>query len=136
MPHYGSTTDRMYEPLSIPPPLPAEDNVCAVEGCDNIVKTRGWCVKHYTRWRNHGDPLITHKVATRADEVCFAPECDKPAQGGGHGLCGTHYARWWRNGDLETHYAKGEDSPAWLGDNVGYKSGAHARVRKAQCRLA
>lgn len=32
---------------------------CAIEGCSNsvFVKSKGWCQKHYTRWRRTGDPL-------------------------------------------------------------------------------
>lgn len=30
---------------------------CAVEGCESPVKTRGWCQRHYTRWRRYGNPL-------------------------------------------------------------------------------
>lgn len=31
---------------------------CSVEGCDTTQNLRrGWCVKHYQRWRRHGDPL-------------------------------------------------------------------------------
>lgn len=29
---------------------------CAVEGCGSIAKSRGWCNKHYQRWKKHGDP--------------------------------------------------------------------------------
>ena len=32
--------------------------VCSVDGCDNEVLARGWCSKHYRRWRSHGDPTI------------------------------------------------------------------------------
>ena len=32
---------------------------CSIDGCDNPHRARGWCLKHYTRWRTHGDP---HKV--------------------------------------------------------------------------
>lgn len=32
---------------------------CAVEGCSNPVKARGWCNTHYLRWRAHGDPTTT-----------------------------------------------------------------------------
>jgi hypothetical protein len=31
--------------------------ICKIEGCDLKVLARGWCMKHYERWRNHGDPL-------------------------------------------------------------------------------
>lgn len=30
---------------------------CSIEGCENPLWARGWCSKHYTRWRRHGDPL-------------------------------------------------------------------------------
>lgn len=31
---------------------------CQVEGCENEVRTRGWCQKHYSRWVRHGDPNV------------------------------------------------------------------------------
>lgn len=30
---------------------------CTVEGCSAEHYARGYCVKHYWRWRRHGDPL-------------------------------------------------------------------------------
>lgn len=35
----------------------AEDRVCAIEGCDRSVRSRGWCNCHYQRWWVNGDPL-------------------------------------------------------------------------------
>ena len=33
--------------------------VCSVEGCQNKkIQGRGWCEKHYGRWRKHQDPLF------------------------------------------------------------------------------
>lgn len=34
---------------------------CSIEGCDGEVVARGWCNKHYSRWRAHGDPHATVK---------------------------------------------------------------------------
>lgn len=31
---------------------------CKVPGCNDRRRSRGWCLKHYQRWRAHGDPLI------------------------------------------------------------------------------
>lgn len=31
--------------------------ICSIEGCTANVTGRGWCMRHYTRWRFHGDPL-------------------------------------------------------------------------------
>lgn len=33
--------------------------VCSVPWCEKAVIARGWCSKHYERWRQHGDPLCT-----------------------------------------------------------------------------
>lgn len=30
---------------------------CAVDGCSDEVKSRGYCVRHYRKWQRHGDPL-------------------------------------------------------------------------------
>lgn len=47
----------------------AESRICSVENCDNPVKTRGWCGKHYMRWYQHGDP--TKKLNRYGDAEKF-----------------------------------------------------------------
>src|SRR5262245_57706262 len=37
--------------------------ICSIEGCGKPVVGRGWCSKHWQRWKTHGDPLITRKSA-------------------------------------------------------------------------
>jgi lambda repressor-like predicted transcriptional regulator len=32
--------------------------VCTIDGCDKLVRARGWCSKHYQRWQRHGDPSV------------------------------------------------------------------------------
>lgn len=34
---------------------------CKIDGCGNRARKRGWCEKHYGRWRTHGDPDIVNK---------------------------------------------------------------------------
>lgn len=34
---------------------------CSIDGCTNIARARGWCPKHYVRWRKHGNPLTVHR---------------------------------------------------------------------------
>lgn len=34
---------------------------CSVPDCGNEAWARGWCPKHYQRWRTHGDPTITNR---------------------------------------------------------------------------
>lgn len=53
---------------------------------------------HYTRWRNHGDPLaLIRPQKYGADVVCYADGCDKPPSS--KGLCLLHYDRFRANGD-------------------------------------
>ena len=33
--------------------------VCDIAGCSLPFQAKGWCYKHYTRWRRHGDPMAT-----------------------------------------------------------------------------
>lgn len=36
----------------------AVKSLCSIPGCGKVGKLRrGWCGKHYERWRGHGDPL-------------------------------------------------------------------------------
>jgi hypothetical protein len=37
--------------------------ICSVSDCDSIATRRGWCQKHYKRWKTHGDPEIEFKRA-------------------------------------------------------------------------
>lgn len=33
--------------------------ICTVGGCDNKHEAKGYCKKHWFRWKRHGDPLYT-----------------------------------------------------------------------------
>lgn len=37
-------------------------SICVCAGCENIAIARGWCTKHYTRFRRHGDPETMTRV--------------------------------------------------------------------------
>lgn len=41
----------------------AELRICTIEGCGKRAIARGWCSKHYKRWKKHGDPLTRKTVA-------------------------------------------------------------------------
>lgn len=41
---------------------------CSVDGCDSLVKSRGWCQKHYVRWQRHGDPGVARPYGSDQDD--------------------------------------------------------------------
>lgn len=35
---------------------------CSIPDCAGRIKARGWCDKHWKRWRVHGDPLTVNRL--------------------------------------------------------------------------
>jgi 5-methylcytosine-specific restriction endonuclease McrA len=72
-------------------PLPKTERAeCSVEDCQEVARVRGWCNRHYRRWRQTGDvragvPFQEHQRG----RVCSRDDCDKPALS--KGLCKRHY---------------------------------------------
>jgi hypothetical protein len=57
--------------------------VCTVEGCDSPVRARGWCGRHYGRWKRHGDPLVFVRKLGDPDAVeklCARCHLTKPVE--------------------------------------------------------
>jgi len=71
---------------------------CSVEGCDQPVSRRwkGWCEKHFSRWRRHG----TTDSHARVKKPCAVEDC--PNMAGTGGYCGKHWERIKRHGDPHT----------------------------------
>lgn len=72
---------------------------CAVQGCEDLAKTRGWCLLHYRRWWRTGqvEPggiRVSRKDPSRSP--CSVDGCETPFLAGG--LCGRHYGAQHRNG--------------------------------------
>ena len=90
---------------------------CTIEGCEGRTVGRGWCNKHWLRWRNHGDPLggavgprvrkaVDHPDGTRECAMCGERkpliesfDRDKNASGGRRSRCkacrGAHMKRYY-----------------------------------------
>jgi hypothetical protein len=68
---------------------------CSVDACPDAAEVRGWCNKHYLRWKRHGDPEYRRSLVS--DSPCAAAGCDDPAVS--KGFCAKHYSRMLRNGD-------------------------------------
>lgn len=77
-----------------------KDSRCSIEGCENPRSSRGWCGKHWKRWKAHGDPLVVRPPKEKApDRLCSIEGCERKHFG--HGWCATHYARWNRHGSTD-----------------------------------
>ena len=72
------------------------DRTCSIDDCERPAYCRGWCTKHYQRWRNHGS---TDHPRPPAYGNCVADGCIKPAKT--RGWCVTHYSRWLRHGTVD-----------------------------------
>lgn len=98
---------------------------CSVDRCNRDAHEpgsgRGWCAKHYLRWRRNGDPLASKINREQTGKPCKFDGCDKPS--GHHGFCQMHYKRWKLNGDpaiasLSADYLKAQK---WLADHASYE---------------
>lgn len=73
---------------------------CAIEGCGRGTVARGWCDKHWRRWRNHGDPLTVLPRSggrrPKPPKPCSIEGCEDRCHA--RGWCMRHYLRWFRTG--------------------------------------
>lgn len=71
------------------------DRLCTIDDCTNVHYARGWCMKHYTRWRSHGDPTIVKRrlqdYVVKPRPCCAVDGCDLIVHGLGY--CNRHYRR-------------------------------------------
>lgn len=77
---------------------------CSIEGCEDHATVRGWCHRHYQRWREHGDPQapVKERPLSKATGPCTVEGCERPLLA--KGLCRLHYDRMRNSGrvDLES----------------------------------
>lgn len=71
--------------------------MCSVKGCTASVHAKGFCGRHYTRWRRHGDPTLGGP-ARGLNAVCSVEGCTRPVRRWGY--CDAHAQRWRNHGDV------------------------------------
>jgi HNH endonuclease len=69
------------------------DRTCTIDACDKAFYSRGWCLRHYKRWKRHGDPRGGYqRVFIRGDDDTRfwskVAEGESPA-------CAPHLGRCW-----------------------------------------
>ncbi len=74
------------------------EGTCSVKGCRGKPVGRGWCSKHYQRWKQHGDPAYVRPVEQL---FCSVGGCSQPIRNKLRMLCDQHYQHWRRWGDAE-----------------------------------
>lgn len=80
--------------------------LCTVEGCTNLSVARGWCPKHYARWKKYGDPAYRVKEYFRTPEERFAARTEWRGDcliwtGGLSGEVGNAYGQIWVDGEYQ-----------------------------------
>lgn len=70
------------------------DQTCKIEECDKDVYARGWCNRHYQRWRLYGNPTADRR---RVRKPCTIEGCERLART--RTWCTKHYQRWLDHGD-------------------------------------
>lgn len=71
------------------------NNTCSIADCADAAIARGWCDKHYRRYRKHGDPLGS--AAPRPVQSCAVATCEKRSRN--NGFCPAHDRRFRLYGD-------------------------------------
>lgn len=67
---------------------------CTAPGCEAPHNARGWCRKHYSRWKRRGSDPTTPPPAAQLGAPCWVEECDRVVTPkSAKGLCPTHYQR-------------------------------------------
>jgi hypothetical protein len=74
---------------------------CKILGCPAPHVARGWCGRHYQRWKTHGDPVAPRKRYQRAPRpCCTVPGCESPNTA--RSRCNKHYRQL--RGDTEPDF--------------------------------
>lgn len=72
----------------------SEERVCSVDGCENKHFCKGFCNKHYKKFKKYGDPLVSKYIYVCQVEGCSDKHFAK-------GLCLKHYGRIRRGHPLD-----------------------------------
>lgn len=72
---------------------------CTVDGCDNLLRARGYCATHWARWRKYG---TTELPTQPTHDECTVDGCGSKPRSKHSPYCEMHYYRIRRNGSTAT----------------------------------
>ena len=73
---------------------------CTVKSCSLPHLARGFCNRHWLRWKRHGDPLAGGATPNPSGLCCSVRDCGRPSKSS-KGYCILHYRRWKRGGSTK-----------------------------------
>lgn len=73
----------------------SREGTCSVEGCNEAIKSKRLCEKHYARQLRNGT-LEVKNIPPFSIPTCLAVGCDRPYKTSGY--CDTHYTNFRRTG--------------------------------------
>ena len=89
---------------------------CSVEGCNNLSGVagsgRGFCGKHYKRWKKHGAPEISLYERNRIETFCGVGGCSRPIVA--KGMCGVHRRKLTTHGDPLFVHERHQKRKRWI----------------------
>lgn len=108
---------------------------CSIDGCSSVVVARGWCNKHYLRWRYNGDPtaLVKPRVGrltyNTAHYRVYAARGKAAEQGCVD--CGSQAEHW---SFTRSCPDSSSDTMPWNGKDVRVEYCGHPEHYEARCR--
>lgn len=95
--------------------------LCSIEGCGRGGKlVRGWCDRHYTRWKRHGSPDVSLNDIVRPCSVEGCPGQAAKNLRSDVALCHLHAARLRRLGGTDDDLLQPKYQPR-VDPNTGYE---------------
>lgn len=100
--------------------------ICSVVGCEDVVRARGYCKRHYKKWYDYGDPNYTKVLLTDSQRLENRKRAVNLNNLRKRIACLTHYSK----GDIPECCCCGEREVKFL--SIDHINGGGNKHRKAE----